>query len=481
MLKLLLIIVISAVAIFGIINYLLAILRVKRNNGKEANWLFVITQILITILYIVPSALFFVADLMLIVYPTAILGWIHFGWVIALNVIFAIVGIVINVVLFCQGQDDYYDDEDNPFMSRIAHRSILSILMCVVSVVVMIIGLSTLGGKTLVIDNQKQINVIRNIPNPDKANYVLNTDIDCDVTGSKWFGELQDYYGVFDGNHHTIKNISINISNAGDYGMVINNHGTVKNLCIADSQIRQSGEKYAYDVDLATLGTICGINSGTIENCRVIDTFLWRDTGYRGGFTYIGGIVGLNDNGIVKNCEFINEATDEKFDYSIYMESEHSQIGSGTFGVCAGTICGQTDGGVIENCFAGPSTTHTHIESSVGTPFQATGGIVGRATGDFELTNSISVSTCTGSRNRTLVYSGHKYEGSFIAYGNGDGKVLKSYAYSPSANIIGDGKTGSYEVFALATDKFKVEDLSDDFSTWRNTDKEYPTPCYEYD
>ena len=480
MLKVLLIIVISAVAVFGIINYLLAILRVKKNNGGDADWLLVIIQTLITLLYLVPSALLFVADLMLIVYPTAILGWLHFGWVIALTVVLALVGIVINIVLFRQGQDGYYDDEDNPFMSRIGHRSIASILICVVSVVIMIIGLSTLGGKTLVIDNQKQINVIRNIPNPDKANYVLNTDIDCGITGSKWFGELQNYYGVFDGNYHTIKNISVNISNAGDYGMVINNHGTIKNLCITDAQIRQSGEKYAYDVDLATLGTICGINSGTIENCRVIDTFLWRDTGYRGGFTYIGGIVGLNDNGTIKHCEFVNETSNEKYDYSIYMESEHSQIGSGTFGVCAGTICGQSDGGVIENCFAGPSTTHTHIESSVGTPLQATGGIVGRAIGDFELKNVISVSECTGSRNRTLVYSGHKYEGSLIAYGNGEGEILNSYAFGVDVSIIGDGKTSTYDVSTLVSNKFKVEELSKDFSSWSDTNQGYPTPCLGY-
>ena len=480
MLKVLLIVILSGLAIFGIINYLLAILRVRRNSGSDANVLFVVTQILITLLYLVPSIAFLVADLLLIVNPAVILGWIHFGWVIALNIVLAIVGIVVNIILFGQGQDGYYDDEDNPFMSRIGHRAILSIIICVVSVVIMIVGLSSLGGKTMVIDNQKQINVIKNIPNPEKVNYVLNTDVDCAVTGAECFGDIENYYGVFDGNNHTIKNISVSVANAGDYGMIINNHGTIKNLCISESKIRQSGEKYSYDVDLATLGAVCGTNCGVVENCRVIDTFLWRDTGYRGGFTYIGGIVGLNDGGTIKNCEFINEATNENFDYSIYMESEHSQIGSGTFGVCAGTICGQSDGGIIENCFAGPATTHTHIESSVGTPFQATGGIVGRATGDFEINNSIAVSTCSGSRNRTLVYAGHKYEGALIAFGDGEGKITKSYAYSADINIVGDGKSDTYEVAPLTAKEFKVDDISDEFSTWCDTGKGYPTPCFGY-
>ncbi len=109
---------------------------------------------------------------------------------------------------------------------------------------------------------------------------------DIDMTGESWTAvfpsNAQHYIGTFDGNGHTIRNLSnALINDLGDKG------GTVKNLVLDNPTV----------TTINWSGAITGSNYGTIENCHVIGGSIKTTTDY--GFA--GGIAGTND-GTIQAC-----------------------------------------------------------------------------------------------------------------------------------------------------------------------------------
>ena len=105
------------------------------------------------------------------------------------------------------------------------------------------------------------------------------------------------FSGVFDGNNHTIRNLTVDTNGVGtDYlgffGMIAP-AGRVRNLILDNVTIRGAVDSYY-------LGGICGMNKGTISRCGVMGTVY-------GGPTYatcIGGLVGYNEDFAVVEYSF---------------------------------------------------------------------------------------------------------------------------------------------------------------------------------
>ena len=122
----------------------------------------------------------------------------------------------------------------------------------------------------------------------------INITADIDLLNKEWtpIGKTTNFSGNFDGQNHTISNLTIKegSANSGLFGNVVS-HG-IKNITIANAYISHSG---------SNIGALVGYLYGSIENCHVIDSNI--ETTSATGIK-IGGLVGYVgevDTNVVKN------------------------------------------------------------------------------------------------------------------------------------------------------------------------------------
>lgn len=168
--------------------------------------------------------------------------------------------------------------------------------------------------------------------------YELISDID--LSGHFWnpIGDVKRklnvfyggnyFYGVFEGNNHTIKNLNIIQNNPNDdnyyYGLFAWNSRTIQNLNIINANIDCDRVSY--------IGGIASVNEGNINQCSFDGSVsVSNDVGDIAGIVgrqvnggtvnhcknkaqikattqdcdYLGGIVGFNEDGYIKDC--VNE------------------------------------------------------------------------------------------------------------------------------------------------------------------------------
>jgi len=210
--------------------------------------------------------------------------------------------------------------------------------------------------------------------------YMLKNDIvltswDTPI-GKSWDKRFR---GNFDGNGKKITfnniSLSLDLSNSSDeYGLFADiDGGTVKNL-VLEGNITINAEGNPNCV-----GVLAGSSSGLIENVSsTVNISFTKDT----RSVKLGGIVGENYGGIVKNC--FNIGT---IDIDIVNPYEDFEVG-GVAGFNSGTV---------ENCYATGDITVTQDGESGNA-----GGVVGNntgtvrncyATGNVDATGSVSIST----------------------------------------------------------------------------------------
>ena len=253
--------------------------------------------------------------------------------------------------------------------------------------------------------------------------FKLTKDIDMRSVANFAMIGLYDgdtYYwfkGTFDGDGHTISNLTINKTNDDCYvGLFGLSKGTIKNLTLKDANI----------VGYREVGGIVGYNfEGTVENCFVTGGTV-RATGEQS--VYASGIVSLNE-GTVRNCSVTGvniSGGDEKGEASgivgynkkgtVRNCSVTSANISGNYYAVGGIVSMNEDFGTIENCFV----TNSTISGQGGV-----GGIVGRNEQGTVKTCLIANNTVTGGDiygiNRgnvgTCYYYGDKeYSGLTRAY-----------------------------------------------------------------
>ena len=121
--------------------------------------------------------------------------------------------------------------------------------------------------------------------------FKLDNDIDMNGVSFDGIGSFYNYFmGTFDGDGHTISNVTIDRSNGSDvvgfFGHI--SEGTVKNLIIDGASI--TGKNY--------VGGIIGYSyKTTVSNCLVLNTSITVTTGDKCGvYGYSGGSLTLTNN-----------------------------------------------------------------------------------------------------------------------------------------------------------------------------------------
>ena len=173
--------------------------------------------------------------------------------------------------------------------------------------------------------------------------------------------ETNNFYGIFDGNNNTIKNLYINISNEEEQnvGLFNRNRGVIKNLKLLDLNVEVKGKYYA------VVGGITALNHNTVENCSVSGNIKGNHTDLGGA--YVGGIVGINS-------EDTSNITLCSSNVNVQSKNEGEEPGEEGFlganyggGICANNY------GLIQNCYnKGEIYVYSKFAEGAG------GGICGR-------------------------------------------------------------------------------------------------------
>jgi len=204
------------------------------------------------------------------------------------------------------------------------------------------------------------------------AIYLYNTNAyyklvaDIDLTGTQWSTAIIPVFGgCFDGNDHTINNLTISAANShlGLFGQINGSDAEVKNLALEKINIigvnHSSGHgglcgenrlgtiinchSHAQINGMSSMGVLCGSNSGTISKCYAIGSV--TGTG-EDRSVYLGGLCGIN-SGTINKC------------YS------NSMVISGDSSEGIGGLCGFNHG-TIGNCYAVSSVTAGEFSEEIG-------------------------------------------------------------------------------------------------------------------
>lgn len=219
------------------------------------------------------------------------------------------------------------------------------------------IGLVIVGSSQVSAEEWNDVSTIQdlaNISNDLEGNYRLVNDID--LSEVLWTPIDGYFKGIFDGNGHTISNLTVDTSeNAGLFGGASGSGGaTFTNVTIKDVQIENSGSYTGALFGRATSGDI------TIDGVSVIGGTI------KGG-QYVGGIAGT----VGSSASITNSRTE------LIVE------GSTRVGGLVG------DGGNIHQSYSSSSVTGTG---------SYTGGLVGYQSSNTIVSNSFSIGDVTGRR-----------------------------------------------------------------------------------
>lgn len=326
------------------------------------------------------------------------------------------------------------------------------------------------GSAPYLIKTYDDLKALSNFVNGDFRNdnmfFMLDKDIDCTGTAvlnsigyrhaSGWNGTYF-FNGTFDGNNHTISNLS---STYGLFGILA---GTVKNLKLVNCTVI-GGTSNPYQQDAAALAA----NSyGTIENCTVSGGSV--SNGSNGDVFTVGGIAGyFHNDGTISNCvvENVTLTVDGALTYT---------------GSCGG-IAGQVYDGAISGC----SVKNTQISASTtgSNPLYA-GAIAGWRERGLSLSNNtyddqVTVRTQVGT-DPALTKSGNDQRGIGDADSNGNYDVFDNGAVlagvkklTLSVNTDGGSATVSGYYRAVGSDYYSLPTCSLTVKGTPNADYDIP-------
>ncbi|MBN1845128.1 MAG: hypothetical protein JW810_05555, partial [Sedimentisphaerales bacterium] len=293
---------------------------------------------------------------------------------------------------------------------------------------------------------------------------------DVDLAGITWsLAVIPDFTGVFDGNGHTVHNLTIDpageyISYLGLFGRIWGSSAEVKNLVLENVHITggsrlgglcgENGGSVSncYSTGFVTgwyrLGGLCGRNSGSIDNC-------YSTVSVNGGF-YLGGLCGMNyDNGSISNCYSTGSVT------GVYKSQ------------CLGGLCGWNEYGSINNCYATGSVTG-------GDESRYLGGLCGWIN-ESNISNCYSTGSVTsGSESLYLgglcgtVYNSTVSDGYFLSPASGGGPIngigeplsdiqMRQQASFIGWDFVGDGN-GTQDHWQMCIDGLDYPRLAWQFS-----------------
>jgi hypothetical protein len=284
------------------------------------------------------------------------------------------------------------------------------------------------------------------------ANYIVVNDIDASGTvnwnngqGFKSIGEFgNEFTGSFDGQNHTISNLSINRldDDVGLFGR-IGAGGEVKNVGVINVNIN-GGTYY--------VGGLVGTNEGTVSNSY--------STGNVTGNNLVGGLVGENDNGTVSNSYSTGNVTGNNMVSGLVGRNSGTVSNS----YSTGNVTGESDVGGLAGRNYG-TVSNSYSTGNV-TGESGVGGLVGSNYNGGTVSNSYSTGNVTGA----------DYVGGLVG-DNYDGTVSNSYwdteatGQSSSAGLPdSNGLTTSQMQGSSASSNMNFEFTS----TWSTVTGDYP-------
>ena len=113
---------------------------------------------------------------------------------------------------------------------------------------------------------------------------------DVDLSGTDW-APIGIFENVFDGNGHTIDNLTIDTAgllNVGLFGELFVN-AEVRNLGLTGVSVTVTNDT----VNAVSFGGLAGMNDGTVSNSYVTGS-ITVTRGDLGGTSNVGGLVGAN-------------------------------------------------------------------------------------------------------------------------------------------------------------------------------------------
>ena len=254
------------------------------------------------------------------------------------------------------------------------------------------------------------------------AYYTLEADIDLSSYAS-WnpigtVGSSVNFFsGVFDGNNHTISNLTCNVTNKEYRGLFGRNNGTIKNVKLSNVTVR--GQNY--------VGALVGQNyvSGKVLNCSV------EDGTVIGSNQYIGGLVGTNVGTIQNSYATVNVQGVSYAGGLVGFTGAGSNINK----------CYATGNATVTNAYSGGLIGFVYISNQSGTVNISECYAIGKAKGTTNVggiigcvTNSISGGSHTASITISNVFGTGNAEGSnFVAAGIGN--VSRATYSSGMSNI----------------------------------------------
>lgn len=311
-----------------------------------------------------------------------------------------------------------------------------------------------------IINSSEHLNSIGLNTSDFDKHFKLTADIDMsEYTGTAYNiigGVTLAFSGTFDGNGHTISNLSYNTTQSKSYvGLFGNgNYCTIKNLTLENVNISSNGSLIG--------GIIGSANWAVIENCSLSGTI----TG-GGSSQSVGGLAGSYGNGTITSswCRITVAAGDNAARIGGMVGSGSPTINDCyTTGTVTGGISARSVGGLIgnysdsiyghsiENCYSLCNVEAGSIEVGGLVGYQALpvirncfssgnvkgGGVVGGLVGFSRISTlaTDSVTDCYSTSNVTMSSIG-SYAGGLIGYSEG-GQVSGCYAMGN----LGGGRDG---------------------------------------
>ena len=150
------------------------------------------------------------------------------------------------------------------------------------------------------LQSEKDVMQIQDMMHIDNTiNVLLDADFDYNKVDTYTPGLLgwRKYYGIFDGNNHTISNVTR--FDTGYEVITPQNFGTIKNV-----HVKNISDK-CYGGEHTRQGIVCGDNYGIVENCSVenavIETVAQEENSIYGKVMEYGTLVGGNF-GTIRGC-----------------------------------------------------------------------------------------------------------------------------------------------------------------------------------
>lgn len=242
------------------------------------------------------------------------------------------------------------------------------------------------------------------------------------------------YSGTFDGQGYTISGLYFNNSNSSYVGLFgcIGANGKISNVGVLDSYFQFS----------ALGGGVCGVNYGTVRDCK--------NTGFVRGLATIGGVCGLNEKGgIIENS--FNEGTVSGTGDNAHQVGGVSGYNNGTIKSCYNTasVSGQESVGGVSGFNSVGTTTNCFNKGTVSGQ-NIVGGVCGNGCGV----------TTTNCFNEGTV-SGQSHVGGVCGYDyNYDGRLTNCYYLSNTATGGIKGKDVSGKAEGKSIEQFKSGEVA---------------------